>query len=73
MLYMYVKWIICYLKSKYFKYFSGSSPFLLAVSIKLKIMPLALAPAKLCEKSQLRLPITSDFTARSALLLDSSK
>ena len=52
--------------------FQGQVPFL-AVSIKLRIMPLTVAPLKLCENNQFLRPITSDLTARSALLLDNSK
>ncbi len=41
----------------------------MAVSIKLKIGPLAVKPLKLCEK----LLMTEDLTTRSAILLENSK
>lgn len=54
------------LSSKYSIYFSGSRLFLLAVSIKLKIIADDCAPLKLCENNQFFSPITNVLIARSA-------
>ena len=43
------------------------------VQLSIRIMPLTVVPLKLCENNQFLRPITSDLTARSALLLDNSK
>lgn len=51
-------------------YFSGSRLFLLAVSIKLKIIAEDCAPSKLCENNQFFRPITKVLIACSARLLD---
>ena len=47
--------------------------FCLAVSSMLIMIDMDLAPALLCEKSQFLRPMTISLTARSALLLDSSR
>ena len=54
-------------------YFSESNPFRLAVSSKVIIIALDCAPSKLWENNQFFLPITNDFIARSAKLLETAK
>ena len=51
-------------------YFSGSNLFLLAVSIRLKMIAEDWAPSKLCENNQFLRPITKVLIARSARLFD---